>query len=133
MGNYYGKEYASPQIDAIYTALRTVWKADTCAPRMRAEWNESNPSLGQCSVTAFAVQDLLGGEVYGIPLGDGNFHCFNVIDGRIYDLTSEQFGKALEYTLEYPQSRQAHFSKREKFARYGLLAERLKKALPEER
>ena len=73
-----------------------------------------------------SVQDLLGGEVFGIPLEDGGVHCFNVIGGNIYDLTSEQFDSPLEYTLEHPQSRSVHFAKAEKYQRYILLKERLK-------
>ena len=81
----------SPQ--ELYDALRTVWCAETCAPRMRKDWSPENPTLGQCSITAFLVQDIFGGRVYGIPLGDGNYHLYNVAAGRCFDLTSEQFGE----------------------------------------
>ena len=76
----------------LYDALLGLWCADTCAPRMRSEWTPDNPTLGQCSITAFLVQDIFGGQVYGVPLKDGGFHCFNVVDGRRFDLTSQQFG-----------------------------------------
>ena len=109
----------------VYDILRRAWCAETCAPRMRGDWNEQNRTLGQCSVTAFLAQDLFGGKVYGVPLGDGNFHCFNVVDGCAFDLTSEQFGDVL---LDYPnaveQQREKHFGKEEKYQRYLLLKER---------
>lgn len=76
----------------LYDLLSGVWCAETCAPRMRRDWSEDNPTLGQCSITAFLAQDLFGGEVYGVPLDDGNFHCYNVVGGCVFDLTSEQFG-----------------------------------------
>ncbi len=109
-----------------YDLLTKVWCAETCAPRMRGNWTESNRTLGQCSITAFLLQDIYGGKVYGVPLGDGNFHCFNVVDGCIFDLTSEQFGDTvLDYTHCPEQDRSVHFAKAEKRARYELLKARM--------
>ena len=109
----------------LYGALRDCWCAETCAPRMRKDWSEEDRTLGQCSVTSFLAQDLFGGEVFGIPLDDGSFHCFNVVNGHAFDLTSEQFkGIALEYSGAVPQERRTHFSKEEKKQRYLLLKKR---------
>lgn len=109
----------------LYNALSDgIWRKETCAPRMQHEWSEENKTLGQCSITAFLVQDLFGGEVYGIPREGGNFHCYNVVDGKRFDLTSEQFGdevRFLEYDDQYPQSREDHFSSIEKKERYEQL------------
>ena len=111
----------------IYDLLLGLWCAKTCAPRMRDSWSEQNPTLGQCSITAFLAQDLFGGEVYGVPLGDGNYHCFNVVGYCVFDLTSEQFGdKPLDYGSAVPQSREQHFQKVEKRERYELLRSMLK-------
>ena len=122
---FYNSENAPEEVKKLYLALRRAWRADTCAPRMRKDWREDDPSLGQCSVTAFLAQDILGGKVYGVPLGDGNFHCFNVIDSEVFDFTSEQFKKQMDYTLEFPQARDVHFAKAEKKARYEQLKCRL--------
>ena len=109
-----------------YDLLSCVWCAGTCAPRMRERWTADNKTLGQCSITAFLVQDLYGGKVYGVPLADGNYHCFNVVSDRIFDLTSEQFGDAvLDYNNCPEQSREVHFAKEEKRLRYGYLREKL--------
>ena len=119
-----------------YDILSTVWCAETCAPRMRDAWSEDNRTLGQCSITAFLMQDFFGGKVYGIPLDDGNFHCFNVVgedagNACLFDLTSEQFGDtALNYGNCQEQSRETHFSKTEKRRRYELLRGALLKKLP---
>jgi hypothetical protein len=97
---------------------------------MRGEWSEDNKTLGQCSITAFLVQDIFGGEVYGVPLGDGAFHCFNKVGDKVFDLTSEQFlPKVLDYPLDCPQSREVHFSKEEKRLRYEALKAALSKAI----
>lgn len=133
--NFYGWQNAGAVTDGngrtlcdYYDFLSGIWCAKTCAPRMRSEWSEENKTLGQCSVTAFALQDIFGGKVYGVPLDDGNFHCFNIIDGIVFDLTSEQFGDtALNYENCPEQFRNVHFAKEEKKKRY----EYLKKALEE--
>ena len=105
-----------------YDLLSQIWSADTCAPRMRQSWSPENKTLGQCSITAFLLQDIYGGEVYGVPLGDGNYHCFNVVGDCVFDLTSEQFGtKKLNYVNCPKQERSIHFAKTEKNARYELL------------
>ena len=79
-------------------------------------------TLGQCSITAFLVQDIFGGLVYGVPLGDGNYHCFNVVNDVVFDLTSEQFGeRKLDYQNVVIQNREDHFLKKEKYQRYLLL------------
>lgn len=109
----------------MYDILSGIWCADTCPPRMRADWTPDNPTLGQCSITAFLAQDLFGGEVRGIPLPDGNYHCYNVTQGCTFDLTSEQFkGEKLDYTTNPLQYREVHFKKEEKRLRYEKLKEK---------
>ena len=110
----------------LYDVLSGIWCAETCAPRMRPDWSLKNRTLGQCSITAFLVQDLYGGQVYGVPLKDGNYHCFNVVGDCVFDLTSEQFGKEkLDYSLTHEQFRETHFAKAEKQQRYAYLKSRL--------
>ena len=109
-----------------YDLLSDIWCEETCAPRMRKDWTIENRTLGQCSITAFLIQDIYGGKVYGVPLGDGNFHCFNDVNGCVFDLTSEQFGDTrLDYANCPEQDRAVHFAKAEKKERYELLKERL--------
>ncbi|MDE7253651.1 MAG: hypothetical protein K2O32_12005 [Acetatifactor sp.] len=114
----------------LYDALSSIWCADTCAPRMRLEWSEENRTLGQCSITAFLAQDIFGGEVYAMPTDNGGVHCYNVIDGYTFDLTSEQFGeraRTLNYEGNELQERESamHFGKEEKRQRYEYLKEQL--------
>ena len=137
--NFYGWEAATvPAItdeykgitdpQKLYDALLKVWCEYTCAPRLRGEWSEENITLGQCSITAFLVQDIFGGKVYGILRPGGNYHCYNDVDGHIFDLTSEQFGdEVLDYTDNPEQLREVHFAKEEKYERYLYLKENLKK------
>lgn len=108
-------------LGGLYRMLLGCWRRETCAPRLREKWCVSNPTCGQCSITAFLAQDVFGGEVYGVPNGDGSYHCFNVVGDAVFDLTSEQFDHPLEYTQNFPQSRDAHFAKAEKKSRYEML------------
>lgn len=106
----------------LYDALSEIWCAETCAPRLREKWTSENKTLGQCSITAFLAQDIFGGKVFGIERPDGNFHCYNVVGERVFDLTSEQFGdEKLVYENNPEQFREVHFQKSEKFQRYQFL------------
>jgi len=125
------KEYAKIKDQHhLYNLLSDLWCEYTCAPRMRDKWSKDNKTLGQCSITAFLVQDIFGGNVYGVKLDDGNYHCYNEVNGIVFDLTSEQFGnEKLNYSLENLQSRESHFSKQEKYERYLFLKNELNNVL----
>ena len=114
----------------LYDLLSDIWCAETCAPRMRKNWTAENKTLGQCSITAFLVQDIFGGAVYGIPREGGNFHCYNVVGNCTFDLTSEQFGsEKLCYEGNPEQQRSVHFAKEEKLMRYEYIKAALQKQL----
>ena len=135
--NFYGCECATvPSINDeyknistpidLYDALKNVWCEYTCAPRLRQDWGEDNITLGQCSITAFLVQDIFGGKVYGILRPGGNYHCYNVVGNAVFDLTSEQFGEeVLNYEDNQEQFREVHFAKEEKYERYKYLCKKL--------
>ena len=123
---FYGWQNVTPTVLNLYNDIRKAWCAETCAPRMREDWSEDNPSLGQCSITSFLVQDLLGGTVYGIPLETGGVHCYNVVDNMVFDLASEQFGdRVLNYVGNPEQIHEEHFADQDKYERYLLLKKRL--------
>ncbi len=111
----------------LYVRLMKIWCEYTCTPRLRDKWSEDNRTVGQCSITAFLVQDIFGGEVRGIEREGGNFHCYNVVNGKVFDLTSEQFGdEELIYSDDDPiQSREEHFAREEKKQRYEYLRDKL--------
>ena len=73
----------------LYNVLSDgIWREATCAPRMQSKWNEDNKTLGQCSITAFLVQDIFGGEVYGIKRPDGSFHCLRSSSSAMRGMSS---------------------------------------------
>ena len=140
---FYGWEGAPKKVLYLYDLLSEIWSVETCAPRLRQKWSRENKTCGQCSITAFLVQDVLGGDVYGIPLPDGGFHCYNVVGENLFDLTSEQFDPKFRddlgddptelcYEGNPLQSRDVHFAKEEKRLRYELLKGRLLEVLPKD-
>ena len=80
----------------LYDRVRAGWAADTCDP-VDLPWSPSNPSRGQCGVTALVLHDHLGGEllVAEVLRDDGSrqgWHTWNRLpDGTEVDLTREQF------------------------------------------
>jgi len=121
--------YIKNQYDLYDILSKKGWEKLTCAPRLQKYWSESNKTLGQCSITSFLVQDIFGGEVYGVTTSNG-LHCFNKVDKVIFDLTSEQFKNKdaiKEYLLNNLQSRDEHFKKKEKYLRYLKLISNLNK------
>lgn len=142
--NYYGAE-ASKKVNVkneiykgintpedLYKKLLKIWCTDTCAPRMRDEWRPENPTFGQCSITAFLAQDIFGGEVYEMLTENGGVHCYNCVDGIVFDLTSEQFeekasGLIYDCSQLGDRNSEKHFSKPEKKARYEYICSRLEK------
>lgn len=80
----------------VERAVRASWGAETCDPADVDKWRPDNPARGQCGVTAFVVQDLLGGDlVLGEVHVDGRkvgSHYWNRFGhGLDVDLTREQF------------------------------------------
>ena len=105
----------------LYEALEKAWDRGTCTSRLRDKWSEDNKTCGQCAITAFLVQDLCGGCIHELPLVGGGVHCYNVIDGVVVDLASEQFGekaKDLDYTDNPIQDRAFRMQEPEKQDRY---------------
>lgn len=114
----------------LYDMLCGIWSIESCAPRLRGEWSKENKTLGQCSITAFLVQDIFGGCVYGIKRPGGSVHCFNRASDITFDLTSEQFGgEELNFEECILQSRDEHFKDKDKEARYEYLKEGIEKCL----
>lgn len=74
----------------VLAALRQSWTAATCNDEAR--WSPTNPSYGQCAVSALILQDHLGGRIQRCESPTGS-HYFNLLpDGTIVDATKEQFG-----------------------------------------
>ncbi len=78
---------------SIETKLKKAWSKDTCSPELKYKWSHINCCAGQCAVTALIVNDVFGGDIKKCYVHD-DLHYFNIVGGRIVDLTRPQFGRA---------------------------------------
>jgi hypothetical protein len=108
---------------ALYVAMHDCWSVET-----GGKWLSANPARGQCSVTALVVQDFLGGDILKTDV-DGEWHFYNRIDGRRWDLTMRQFETPIGYD-DFPSDH--HEAMSDTFeGRYRLLHDRVRRALDE--
>ena len=81
----------------IEEAVRASWGTDTCDEHDEASWSPARPAVGQCTSTAYVLNDLLGGKLLGAEVRnpDGSLqghHYWNLLDsGLEIDLTLSQF------------------------------------------
>jgi hypothetical protein len=83
--------------------FRQCWSDETSnSPK---DWFPSAPSNGQCAVTALVVQERFGGDIYRLPNVGGQSHYYNMINGKIVDLTADQFSTEINYNGELQDSK----------------------------
>ncbi len=121
-------------MDSLKTAIRKSWDRDTSASP--DAWGPSNPSLGQCAVTALIVQDHFGGKLKRIEVLDSpiaSSHYFNELpDWKVVDLTGEQFPKGTKFGELADRSREVILSFEPTRIRYDRLKARVQEALGEQ-
>ena len=78
------------ELDKLETILNSLYSKETCYPECRNQWNDDNKTLGHCAIVALIINDYFGGYICKIKVNNIS-HYFNLIDGEIVDLTSEQF------------------------------------------
>ncbi len=76
----------------VRDALYKSWSLQTAR-----QWTEVRPFDGQCNVTAAVVQDIFGGEILKTPWNEQTDHYYNRIEGKVYDLTDDQFDAPVHY------------------------------------
>jgi len=77
----------------FYNKIKNAWCKERCSPSLRENWPNGNIAKGQCFVTAIAVWETFGEEVFELKISENEIHYYNVINGEIVDLSSEQFGE----------------------------------------
>ena len=77
-------------LEELKKVIEVSWSKETCYPTLQDNWNNSNPSLGQCATTALIVNDFLGGKIMR-TMQDGISHYYNLVNGKVIDLTIDQF------------------------------------------
>lgn len=117
------------EIVKLIELLKLSWEKETCSPGLRDEWNQDNPSLGQCAITALILNDFLGGKIMRCMASSGS-HYYNIIDNKIIDLTIDQFlGEIPDYINGEERTREYLLSNEDTRNRYEKLLYNLKNSL----
>lgn len=117
------------EIGELKKLLSFSWKVETCSPGLRNYWNEENPSLGQCAITALIVNDYFGGKIMRCMASTGS-HYYNLIGNEIIDLTVEQFLIEIpEYEFGQERTREYLLSNDDTRNRYTRLLYNLKQSM----
>lgn len=88
-------------IDEINKALRATWCRETAYSGDRKNWSIQKKSTGQCTVTAMIIYDYFGGKIIrGYSEKYKLYHYWNEIDGKIIDLTYDQFYDKKDISFE---------------------------------
>ncbi len=76
--------------------LLTAYSSETAHPSF--PWSPENPTAGQCAITALLVYETYGYNIYEVKVKRSR-HFFNKTpEGKIVDLTAEQFSEPVDYT-----------------------------------
>lgn len=113
--------------------LQKSWTQDTSY--YPNEWDSTNPSFGQCAVSALVVNDYFGGEIIWtealLPDGQKISHYFNFIHGKEVDFTRNQFPectiipKGIKKNKTFQTTREFILSDADTNSRYQLLKKKV--------
>lgn len=123
------KKATAERMLAFYNKLKKAWCKESCSPSLNENWPNGNIAKGQCFVTAVAVQETFGGEVFELHITEKEIHYYNIIDDEIVDLSSEQFGDTITaefYRTGVPSDVALRMSDPIKRNRYAVLRNRMK-------
>lgn len=122
------KQQRASSVVKICNALSTNWSGETS---YCDDWSPSNPSSGQCAVSALVLQDYCGGKICRCVVA-GTPHYFNRIEDQVVDSTAAQFGMvAINYDTSTVRSRQRILRHADTRWRYELLKGRVERFLAE--
>lgn len=120
-------------LEDLEKLLRRCWTLETCAPKFKDKWSETNATVGQCAVTALIVQDYFGGKIMRCPSATGS-HYYNKINSQVIDLTYEQFlSGEVNYRSGEKRTRNSLLSNEDTKNRYMILRQNLQDILDEEK
>lgn len=107
--------------------LASCYSKDLCYPKVREKWSNDNKCWGMCAITSLIVDDYFDTE-FGKIMVDGGSHYFNIKDGKIIDLTANQFEEELDYSNYETTDRAKILSNEDTKMRYIKLRDRIKRS-----
>lgn len=91
----------------LHDALRLMGRK-YLKPQFRDQWTPERPTTGYCYVmaeVAYHYLALKGSRPYVMKIGENETHWFiKDSDGRVIDLTADQFDEPIDYTQGHPQN-----------------------------
>ena len=121
------------ELDKLETILNSLYSKETCYPECRNQWNDDNKTLGHCAIVALIINDYFGGNICKIKVNNIS-HYFNLIDGEIVDLTSEQFKiNDISYANYVIKTREDVLMNEDTKKRYEILKLKVKLSLIDEK
>lgn len=93
--------YANPI--ELYHVVKRSWSGETIADA----FDPASPCRNQCAVTALAVRHYFGGEIVKTATKGGT-HFYNLIDGRYWDIATDQFDDPIPYDNSVSSTEEAH-------------------------
>lgn len=107
-----------PTLNQLQQVLLRSYGKKTAHHKYKSKWSTENPACGQCVPTALLVQHYHGGEIH-----KKKDHYFNVIDGKVVDLSASQFENGFDYSNS--KEKQPILEQSQTLERFELLKERV--------
>lgn len=79
------------ELQELKKLLSKSWEKDIYLKSLKEEWNKDSSSLVKCAVTSLIVNDIFGGKIISSLK-----HYYNLVDGRIIDLTRDQISDGFD-------------------------------------
>lgn len=93
-------------LEELFEILLRCYEKQTAYPPCQNDYDKiNNPTSGQCAITSVIVQEIFGGTIHEITVTEDMTHLFNLISGRVVDLTCDQF-TLFDIPLNYDNNRE---------------------------
>lgn len=113
------------ELKELKEALFECYSKDLCYKKVQENWTLNNKCFGMCAITSLLVQDYFCGDICKIHV-NGISHYFNLVEGKIIDLTASQFTCPINYENYQVVSREKILTE-DTNRRYTLLKEKLRR------
>lgn len=115
------------EVSILEKALTECWIKETS--NQPEKWASSNPTLGQCAVTALLVNEMFGGVIIRGEFKNGQTHYWNLIEKNVVDLTRDQFKGEVSFERISLAAVDKMMSNENTANRFNILKKKVKKIL----
>lgn len=112
--------------------LNRCYTKELCYPKVSQNWSKNNKCYGMCTITALILNDYFSGKLGKIYVEDIS-HYFNIINDKVVDFTSSQFGYEVNYSNYELVDRHIMLQNENTKLRYQMLKSQLEKLLQQEK